>query len=405
MQEKEKKVLIVGAGLAGLSAAYYLEKQGLSPVIIEQFDRVGGRVKTDFYSGFILDHGFQVISTGYPELKKLDILDELNLSCFESGACIQDMNQWIELYNPLSHPKAFFNSFQYYPKGSLSAFIKLAYHIYKPAPKDQTTAEFLNLIRLPHFFKELFLKSFFKGVFLEEDLKTPSIYFKKYLKSFVFSKAALPSHGIQALPMQLKERLHASQFHFNEKVIDIQSNELETASGRTYKFDALILTGDLPSVSEFYPIKNRPHKSCGVKTYYFSLDKDLITAKPLVYLGWPDPIVNACFLSKVQPTYAPKDKHLLAVNLIAKNAEIDLTALKELLAKGFHLPPKHLHFLKSYYIEHALPVQVSNLTDVSFHQIPNRPFFIASEVFSEASINGALKSGREAAHAACQLKL
>ena len=41
------KVHIVGGGISGLIAANVLEKNGLSPVILEARDRVGGRLKTE----------------------------------------------------------------------------------------------------------------------------------------------------------------------------------------------------------------------------------------------------------------------------------------------------------------------------------------------------------------------
>lgn len=43
---KTKKVIIVGAGLAGLSAGYELKRAGHTPVILEAQQRVGGRVYT-----------------------------------------------------------------------------------------------------------------------------------------------------------------------------------------------------------------------------------------------------------------------------------------------------------------------------------------------------------------------
>ena len=59
-------VVIVGAGLAGLSAARVIQQHGLSVIILESSDDVGGRVRTDIVDGFQLDRGFQVMLTAYP---------------------------------------------------------------------------------------------------------------------------------------------------------------------------------------------------------------------------------------------------------------------------------------------------------------------------------------------------
>ena len=53
---KPKKVVIVGAGLAGLAAGYELKRAGHNPVILEAQQRVGGRVYTlrdPFTEGFM----------------------------------------------------------------------------------------------------------------------------------------------------------------------------------------------------------------------------------------------------------------------------------------------------------------------------------------------------------------
>ena len=41
-----KRVVVVGAGLAGLSASYLLERLGYDVVLLEATQRVGGRVRT-----------------------------------------------------------------------------------------------------------------------------------------------------------------------------------------------------------------------------------------------------------------------------------------------------------------------------------------------------------------------
>ena len=59
MNKPSSEVIIVGAGLAGLSCARRLTAAGIPFVILEAGRRIGGRIKTDRVEGFLLDHGFQ----------------------------------------------------------------------------------------------------------------------------------------------------------------------------------------------------------------------------------------------------------------------------------------------------------------------------------------------------------
>jgi protoporphyrinogen oxidase len=51
------QVVIIGAGPAGLTAAYELVKQGVRPIILERADRVGGLARTESYKGYFFDIG------------------------------------------------------------------------------------------------------------------------------------------------------------------------------------------------------------------------------------------------------------------------------------------------------------------------------------------------------------
>ena len=77
------KVAVIGAGVSGLVAALELEQRGFSPVIYESSAHVGGRLTSDAYGDFALDHGFQVLLTNYPELKRYALLDALDLKLFK----------------------------------------------------------------------------------------------------------------------------------------------------------------------------------------------------------------------------------------------------------------------------------------------------------------------------------
>jgi len=88
--EKQTDVLIIGAGLAGLTAAKAFKSAGLSIKILEASDGVDGHVRTDEVNGFLLDRGFQVLLTAYPETKWFLDYKALDLA---AEAIIQNPNK------------------------------------------------------------------------------------------------------------------------------------------------------------------------------------------------------------------------------------------------------------------------------------------------------------------------
>jgi len=52
-----ERVVVVGAGPAGLTAARELTKAGLRPIVIEKRARVGGLARTETFKGFRFDMG------------------------------------------------------------------------------------------------------------------------------------------------------------------------------------------------------------------------------------------------------------------------------------------------------------------------------------------------------------
>ena len=74
---KPPRVVVVGAGIAGLTAAYRLQQAGLDVTVLEASDRVGGRMTTDVVRGYVIDRGAQFLSDNYTTL--LPLIREVGL--------------------------------------------------------------------------------------------------------------------------------------------------------------------------------------------------------------------------------------------------------------------------------------------------------------------------------------
>ncbi len=62
---EKKRIIVIGGGAAGLSAAYTLKKHGIKPILFEASDRVGGRLGGDRVDGFCIDEGADFFCSSY----------------------------------------------------------------------------------------------------------------------------------------------------------------------------------------------------------------------------------------------------------------------------------------------------------------------------------------------------
>src|SRR3954468_9527506 len=72
MREHDADVLVIGAGVAGLACAEVLSEAGVSVLILEARDRIGGRILThyDEKNSFPIELGAEFVHGEHPELTK-----------------------------------------------------------------------------------------------------------------------------------------------------------------------------------------------------------------------------------------------------------------------------------------------------------------------------------------------
>lgn len=417
-------VTVIGAGLAGLAAATHLHSKNIPFVLLEASDGVGGRVRTDVVDGFLLDRGFQIFITAYPEAKLLLNYESLNLQKFYSGAVVYYDRRFHTVADPLRH---FSDSIASLTNPIGSIFDKLLIGLTRAkllgiSDSDIFTAgeaPTLQLLREIGFSDSIisrFFRPFFGGVFFDRELETSSRLFNFIFKCLALGENTLPANGIGAIPQQLAANLPPEAISLNSKVISIDldsSNSpiVKLQSGEIIRSEmGVIVAAEEPEAERLLTGRQRKFGSRkpprSTVCLYFTADReDIPVREPVLFLnGSGKGIVNNMFFAtNVAPSYAPPEKVLVSVSLIGKFEDVgdeDLTAqvvgeMSDWFGKSTVAKWKHL---RTYRIGFAQPNQ-SPPSDLMKDPTVEKGLYVCGDYLTSATFDGALVSGRKAVEA------
>lgn len=405
MNKQDYKIHIVGAGISGLIAATVLEKNGLSPVIIESTDRVGGRVKTDIVDGYQLDHGFQVLLTAYPAAQKYFNLEALQLQSFIPGASIFKNGKQQIIGDPL-RDKSLLLSTVFARIGTLSdkfKILKLNNKLKKKSlseifsTQEQTTKSYLMAFGFSNSIIDNFFNPFFSGIFLENKLETSSRMFEFVYKMFGEGQAALPKGGMQAIPKQLSNNLKRTTFKFNTKVSTVNNNEIILVDGQKIKSDFTIIATEPSKLVNTVNKKVTEWQSCD--TLYFETESRVIN-KPLIGLiPEKDAVINNIFYHTSLDSDLKGNKELLSVTVVDnQNLSSDKLIQRVQTELKQYCGINTIKLIKHYNIPMSLP----KLKELKYNALPSQTrltdtIFLAGDLQLNGSLNAAMIAGEKAA--------
>jgi phytoene dehydrogenase-like protein len=399
-------VLIIGAGLAGISCARHLHKAGVSFHIVEASDAVGGRIRTDRVDGFLLDRGFQVLLTSYPEaLENLDY-ERLGLAPFDSGAMVRYHGEFYRVVDPW-RVRGHVISNLLNPIGTTMDKIRIARlrsHVLKmPLEKimlaeETTTLQALARRKFSRRMNERFFRPFLGGIFLDTKLSVSSRWFEYVFRMFAVGEAALPANGMQAIPEQLAESLPEGSIQFNRRVETIDGNKVVFADGEWLRPEVIVVAVEGPEAGRLLGYE-KPVLSRECVCYYFTA-KEPPVREPILLLSGSTrgPINNVAVLDVVQPGYAPSGESLISVTIVGNPSRDEDTLRKMVrgqLKRWFGLVVQEWKLLRLYRIQHALPVIYPMERSQPARIRPG--VYAAGDHRATPSIQGAMESGRRAA--------
>jgi len=371
-----KSVVVVGAGLAGLTSAIYLQRSGIEVTVLEASDRVGGRVKTDSVNGFLFDHGFQVINPNYSEIRRLSALSGIEFKKIFSNLRILENGS--EFKVGLSHLS------QMIKIGSIAEKLAFAHFLF-------TKSTMRSLEDSSSNFSEIYkrvLSPFLRGVFLTNPDEMRSDIAQEIIRSFITGRPGVPAQGVGQLSNGLADQVR--NLKIKSRVDEIKQGSVRGNFG-TLNCDAIVIATDLTTAAQMLDLGEIP-RTLSSTTWYHCTSEEL-QDKNYLAVDRMSPLVNSLVISEVSSEYAPSGSHLISSTTISPISESEV---RKELAKIWKTETRKWDLVARYEIKQSLPFR-SDLLEINRDPRISEGIFIAGDHRSVPSQNGAMRSGRLAA--------
>lgn len=412
MSDQRSRIVIVGAGLAGLACARVLAAAGRQFTILEASNAVGGRVRTDEMDGFLLDRGFQVFLPAYPEARRVLDYDGLDLRPIYRGADIFVKDRFHRLADPLAHPWAAVKSFRdeivtLRDKWTTLLLRKEVFGMREPprALAEMETEDYLRDFGFSETMIDRFFRPFFGGVFLEKDLRTSARMLLFLFAMFDRAGSTLPARGMQSIPDQLAVAIPPGSLRLNAPISAVRAGEVTLDTGEVIHADHVIVAVNEEAAYRLLPRTDGacPLPSRATTCMYFATCH-MPSGDPILYLDGDNrgPVNSIAVLSRISPHYAPPGQHLISASILGTPSSTELEqVVRDQMSRWFGPDTvANWRHLRTYQIRQAQSeCRQLHLGDAPLPAVIEPGLYRCGDWCEDVSINGALLSGRRAGEA------
>ncbi len=412
MSSPEPRIVIVGAGLAGLACARVLAAAGRPFTILEASNAVGGRVRTDSVDGFLLDRGFQVFLPAYPEARHVLDYEGLDLRPLYRGVDVFVKNRFHRMADPLVHPLTAMKNFRdeivtLRDKWTTLLLRKEVFGLRAPPRElaEMETEDYLQAFGFSEGMIDKFFRPFFGGVFLEKDLRTSARMLLFLFAMFDRAGSALPARGMQAIPDQLAMALPPSSLRLNAPVSAVRAGEVTLGSGEVLHADHVIVAVSEEVAHRLLPsAENTTLLPSRSTTCMYFATHEMPPGDPILHLDGDGrgPVNSVAVLSRVSTHYAPPGQHLISASILGAPSSTELEQVVREQMKGWfgEAMVSNWRHLRTYQIRHAQPeARQLRLGEGPLAAVIEPGLYCCGDWCEDVSINGALLSGRRAGEA------
>ncbi|MFF2011437.1 NAD(P)/FAD-dependent oxidoreductase [Streptomyces sp. NPDC058195] len=405
-------VVIIGAGIAGLSAAHRLTSAGLSVSVLEAAPRVGGRMSTAEVDGFRLDHIGPLLTTACPQLRVTPGLEGLVLRAFAPGVLVHSEGRQYRTGDvrgargALKAARALASAPRP-PMGGPIDQARVAAALSRlaatPAARilarpEQTALAALSHRGLPARTVNGFLRPLLSALLADPGLSTSSRCADLVLRDYARGRLCVPEGGSSALPELLAAALPPGTVRTGTHVTAADITSVRTEEhGELGCRSLLVATGAgaaaglLPGLRapSFHPVTVLHHTAPAPPPTGTAL---------LLDADRSGPVAHTAVMSSVDPTRAPRGRTLISSTVLGTPPPGLDRAVRAHLATLYGIRTDDWELLAVHHDPEAVPAMPAP------HDL-RRPvrllagLYVCGDHRDTSTVRGALYSGRRAADA------